>query len=202
MEQEANEDPLDETQRRSKLHRVLTAVVPGLIVLALLAFGLTRPADDRKADDRLTYDLPVLSGDGTLSNEDLEGEPVVLNFWASWCIPCREETPVFQKMWDRYRADGLQIVGVNTLDSTLGAEEFVEDFGVTYPILRDADLELHDQLAIAGLPQTVFIDSDGRTVATEAGTKVGSSDEGVFLGPISESELDARIRDLLEDRRQ
>ena len=198
MEREEPRDDLDETEPRSKLHRALTAAVPALIVVALLAYGLLKPADEPVSDDRLTYELPLLSGDGVMSNEDLEGSPVVLNFWASWCVPCREETPVFQKMWERYRDDGLQIVGVNTLDNTQGAKEFVDEFGITYPILRDEDLELHDQLALAGLPQTIFIDADGRSVATEAGRRVGGNDQGIFLGPISEDELEERIRGLRE----
>ena len=192
-----------EPERRSRLHRVLTVAIPALVIVGLLAYGLLRPAPEGPGGAP-EFELTRLDGE-TLSDDDLRGRPVVLNFWASWCIPCREEMPAFQKMWERYRDDGLQIVGVNVQDSREAAAQFVDQLGVTYPNVFDGDEELARKLDVLGLPQTFFITSDyelqgaGSRPTTQVIEEPSGPDGTMVFGAISEKDLEERIRALLEN---
>ncbi len=99
---------------------------------------------------------PLLSG-GELSTADLRGSVVVLNVWASWCAPCRAESPDLQAVWDATRDGGVQFVGINTRDSEAAAAAFVGNYGLTYPHLLDPDgrtqLLFRDSLPPAGDPE-------------------------------------------------
>ena len=95
--------------------------------------------------------------------EDLRGTPVVVNLWASWCEPCEREMPMLAQA---ARADpDVQFLGVDTLDSREGAEEFIAEFGVPFPSLFDPDGVIRTDLDSFGLPVTVFFDADGNQVA-------------------------------------
>jgi peroxiredoxin len=103
-----------------------------------------------------------LRGD-TVPLSSFRGAPVLLNLWATWCAPCRRETPYLQSLHDAWQGKGLEVVGV-TLDSR-GFEpeihEFIEEFGVTYTILRDPDMVSMDRYAVLGLPATFLVDREG-----------------------------------------
>lgn len=171
-------------------------VVPGLVLVGLLAWGFLTPGSQpqQRAPD---FELQLLGG-GTMSSDDLRGRPVVLNFWASWCIPCREEMPAFERMWDRYRDDGIQIIGVNLQDSVAGARGFVDEIGVTYPIALDSKGSLAADLGVRGLPQTFFIDEDFRFEKISAGQVVEGRGDRVVFGAIDEETLERKILELLE----
>jgi len=170
-------------------------VVPALVLVGLLAWGFLTPGAEpqRRAPD---FELRLLGG-GTLSSDDLKGQPVVLNFWASWCIPCREEMPAFERMWDRYQAEGVRIIGVNLQDSEQGAQQFVDEVDVTYPIALDSDGALASDLGVRGLPQTFFIGEDFRFEKISAGEAVDGKGDRVVFGAIDEATLEEKIRELL-----
>jgi len=194
--------PPDELEEypRPKLRRFF--LLPIAIVVGFAAlWAVLQPADEKATEQLPEFELRVLDG-GTMASTDLDGQPVVLNLWASWCGPCREEAPTFERLWRRYRDDGLQVIGVNTRDHDDTARAFAEEYGITYPILRDPDQELVGQLEeISGirgaLPQTFFVGSDGSLIGTESGSQVGSQGSTVVLGAISEEELEAQIQELL-----
>jgi peroxiredoxin len=132
---------------------------------ALPAVGeLNRPAPD------LT--LPTLDG-GSVRLADLRGNVVLVNFWGTWCEPCKEETPALQAAYQRLQSEGLVIVGVNlrrqeTSDDAV--REFVQQYGVTYPIALDVDGEAARLFQISPIPVSYFIDPDGAIRYVRIGT--------------------------------
>jgi cytochrome c biogenesis protein CcmG/thiol:disulfide interchange protein DsbE len=177
-------------ERSRKGTRRALVFLPGVLLAGLLAYGLFAPARDKAADDKpsaTSFDLPLLSGSGSVASADLRGKPVVLNFWASWCIPCKEEMPAFEDVWKQYR-DRVTIVGVNVQDSPVAAKEFAETVGVTYPLVTDPGDELSNDLHVVGLPQTFFLDSELNLTGNDR-----------QLGAISADKLAARIEKLIEE---
>lgn len=171
-------------------------IVPALVLVGLLGWGFLIPGSEppQRAPD---FELQLLGG-GTVSSDDLKGRPVVLNFWASWCIPCREEMPAFERMWARYRDEGVRIIGVNLQDSEAGARDFVEDVDVTYPIALDPKGSLASDLGVRGLPQTFFIDEDFRFEKISATEAVEGGGDRVVFGAIDEETLEQKILELLD----
>lgn len=106
--------------------------------------------------------LPCLGGGRPVNLSALGGTPMVLNVWAQWCGPCREEIPLFQRLHEQ--SDGrLQVIGVDVEDPQEGmALAFAAEVGMTYPQLQDLDRELLDALQIRGVPLTLFVGADGR----------------------------------------
>jgi cytochrome c biogenesis protein CcmG/thiol:disulfide interchange protein DsbE len=147
-------------------------------LVALLAYGLVEGEPDRGAEDALAggerepapeLELPRLSGGGTVSLADYRGKVVVLNFWASWCEPCREESPLLERWHRRMRGRDATVLGVDALDVTDDALAFIDDYGLTYPMLRDGGGETREAFGIAGFPETFVIDRQGRIAAVQRG---------------------------------
>jgi peroxiredoxin len=104
----------------------------------------------------------LISGD-TVSSESFGGRPVVVNLWATWCPPCREETPYLQSVYERHREEGLQMVGI-TVDGRSAADaarEFLDESEVTYLQLHDPSMRILDVFKVIGLPATYVFDADG-----------------------------------------
>ena len=110
------------------------------------------------------FDLDRLDG-GTLSSDDLDGKVQVINFWASWCEPCRDEAPLLEQTWRDLRKRGVVVVGVDHQDAAPFAREFARKYRMTYPLVRDPDDKLYDTYGATGVPESFFIGRDGRVVA-------------------------------------
>jgi peroxiredoxin len=107
-------------------------------------------------------DFTLRSLDGeVVSLGDFRGQTVVLNFWATWCGPCRREFPEFVEAYERNKDRGLVILAVNLRENTQSVREFASDFGATFPVLLDADGSVASQYRLRGLPVTWFIDAQG-----------------------------------------
>lgn len=104
--------------------------------------------------------LPTFDG-RRVSLTDFRGHPVVLNFWASWCIPCAEEAPILEAMWHEFRGRGVVVVGVDTQDLEPPARRFLARHGITYMNVRDPDGSLARLFGTTGVPETFFAGSDG-----------------------------------------
>ncbi len=147
---------------------------PALFGRAPAAPLVGRPAPD--------FTLPVLSGGprgggGRLSLHSLRGRPVVLNFWASWCAPCREETPLLARLSRTYGPRGVAFVGVDVEDNAADARRFIGRNHVGYTVVASADEKVTASYAVPGLPTTVFIDRSGVIRDRQVGGFVGRDGE-------------------------
>ena len=110
------------------------------------------------------FELPRLDGTGSVSLASLRGKAVVLNFWASWCGPCRDEVPTLERAWKRYRSRGLVMLGIDQQDLASDARTFASKYGMTYPIVKDRRGRVVARYGLTGVPETFFIDRRGRVV--------------------------------------
>ncbi len=129
------------------------------------------------------FSLERLDGKGELELESLRGKAVVLNFWASWCGPCRDELPVLEDAWQRWRDKGVVFVGIDIRDLRSDARRFLTRFGVTYPNVYDGKGSTVGRYGTTGVPETYFVDAQGRVVYRIAGPveEPDDLDEGVEL---------------------
>jgi cytochrome c biogenesis protein CcmG/thiol:disulfide interchange protein DsbE len=190
--------PRDELEPSHAVHtrkRILIASVVLVAVGAVLAFGLQRAPTARLAPD---FSLPRLDGTGSISSRELEGKPLVVNFFASWCVPCREEAPLLERAWQRYKDRGVHFIGVDVTDTPSSARDFLRRYGITYPVVTDYSLNYAQKMKVPGLPITYFIGRDGRFLSTVAGKRVGVQHSGTtVLGAISASELRKGTEEIL-----
>ena len=115
-----------------------------------------------------SFDLETLDG-SRLALGDLRGSSVVLNFWASWCIPCREEAPLLTAADATYGPRGVRIIGVVYQDSADNARDFMRRYGQAYPALLDPDGRTAIDYAVFGIPETFFIDAAGVVRSRQVG---------------------------------
>jgi cytochrome c biogenesis protein CcmG/thiol:disulfide interchange protein DsbE len=141
-----------------------------------LARGKTPPAPG--------FNLPRLTGEGKVSLDSYRGKAVVVNFWASWCVPCKTEAPLLENAWREYRGRGLVVVGVNSQDLSSDARRFAQRVGWTYPLVRDGPGEILGPYAVAAFPETFFVDRSGKLVAR-------------IDGEVTEATLEANIEKAL-----
>ena len=125
----------------------------------------------------------------TIRLSDLRGKPVMVNFWASWCAPCKAEMPAMQKVHEAYSAQGFTILAVNTTfqDDPMVADAFVTERGLTFPVLYDMDGAVSSQYQVRSMPSTFFIDREG------------TIQKVVYGGPMPEALLRAEIERLLAE---
>ena len=174
----------------------LAVVVAASALLALLAYGVWTAEPDRGVEEALARGerepapvtrLPRLEGGGTASVADYKGQVVVLNVWASWCKPCREESPLLQRWHERLKRRGATVLGIDVLDVAADARRFVREYGLTYPMLRDRDGTALKDLGVIAYPETFVLDYRGRIAASAR-------------GPVDDRFLERTVLPLLEER--
>jgi cytochrome c biogenesis protein CcmG/thiol:disulfide interchange protein DsbE len=187
-----------------RLPRLLLFAAAALF-LALLAYGLTTTGRDDAIDQRLAdgrsapapgFSLEVLERgslptrlgsrlapalrDGKLGLKELRGTPFVLNFWASWCSPCREEAPLLEKGWQRSGRRGVLFVGLDMQDVRDDARGFIRKQKTTYLAIRDSGKDTAKHYGATGIPETYFVSARGQVVAH-------------VIGVVSRAQLDSGI---------
>jgi thiol-disulfide isomerase/thioredoxin len=160
-----------------------------LAVIGLLGYGLLSKAEGslQVGEPAPDKELPTLDGSGSGSIADHRGKWVLVNFWASWCDPCRDEAPALQALYERHRDRGFTVLGIDLDDATDDARAFVEEFGLTYPQLRDGDGdERRDAYAMTGFPESFLVDPQGEIAL-------------IRRGPVDEEYLTRHVEPLIRD---
>jgi cytochrome c biogenesis protein CcmG, thiol:disulfide interchange protein DsbE len=181
--------------RRLKLAGQVLAIVLVAGLVGLFAWQLTTDDGRQIASDVRAgrtppaplFTLPSLAGQGEVALSSFRDKVVVLNFWASWCVPCKKETPRLQELWERHRRDGLVVLGVDTLDFDGDGRRFLRRYGVTYPNVHDGRGTVLNDYGGTPLPKTFFV-RDGKIV-------------GYIFGEAREEELADAIGRALRGRR-
>jgi cytochrome c biogenesis protein CcmG, thiol:disulfide interchange protein DsbE len=142
-------------------------------LLVLLGIQLVSSGSGQRLDSALAagkspiapdFSLQRLNGDGPLRLRSLRGKAVVVNFWASWCKPCKEEAPLLSTVAEQYRSVGLVVVGVDAQDFRSDARRFIKRYGLTYPVVHDGGTSTLTHYDVIGFPETWFIDRAGHVV--------------------------------------
>ena len=120
------------------------------------------------------FSLKTLDGQ-TVSLHDYQGKAVMVNFWATWCPPCRSEMPDMQNLYSELKGKGVEILAVNVQEARPPIEKFVTQFGLTFPILLDVSGDVVQQYGVQALPTSYFIDREGRISAFNFGALNGSA---------------------------
>ena len=174
------------------------ALLAAALFVALLVYGVVTRSPDRSLDESLAagqavrppgFRLDVLErgelgplrprvgrafSDGRLDLTELEGTPVVLNFWASWCDPCREEAPLLERVWKEERDRGeVLFLGLDQQDLSEDGRAFMREFGMSYPVVRDGSNGTARDWGVTGLPETWFVSAEGKVT----GHVIGVIDE-------------------------
>ena len=137
-----------------------------LALCLLFALGCGLPASQGRVGEKAPdYATTALNGD-SLHLTQLRGQVVLLNVWATWCIPCRKEMPELQALHQKFAGQGLQVLGVSTDDGNADGDvrDFVKEFGISYTILRDPGENVSSAFFIPGVPASFLIDRSGTIV--------------------------------------
>ena len=156
-----------------------------VLFVGILAFRLWDTNTTEQRADGIAPDFTFTTFEGeTISLADLRGKGVVLNFWASWCDPCREEADLLESAWRRERENGIVFIGLDYLDQEPAAKAYLEEFNVTYPNGPDLQSQAARRYGIKGVPETYFIDPDGRIVQAVIGPVTNPAQLDSFLTKI------------------
>ena len=180
-------DSLVETLPHTRQFNVMRLIAFGavIVVIALFVVGMVnRSAQQVERGAAPQFSIPLFGG-GTFSLAEQRGKVVVVNFWASWCVPCRDEAPVLESTWRKYKDRGVVFVGVDYVDTEKEALAFLKEFDITYPNGPDIGTEASHVYRIQGVPETYFVGKDGQLY-------------GNYIGPIDVPTLSARIEEVLK----
>ena len=164
---------------KSNSKTILFALLLGLSLPALPSTSLA--ADIVPGATAPAFQLASSAGK-PVSLADLKGQVVLINFWASWCGPCRQEMPILDQLYRSYQAAGFTLVGVNVEPSSGDAAKFLKSTPVSFPILFDPDSKVSKLYEVSGMPSTVIVDRTGKVRYVHHGYKPG--DEGDYLNQI------------------
>jgi cytochrome c biogenesis protein CcmG/thiol:disulfide interchange protein DsbE len=161
--------------------RLIFIAIP-LIFVVMLALRLyqTNNSEQRAAGLAPTLEFTTFEGE-TINLDDLRGQGVVINFWASWCEPCRDEAALLESTWRREKDNGILFLGLDYLDQEPAAKAYLAEFNVTYPNGPDLRSQAARRYGIKGVPETFFVDANGEIT-------------DIVIGPIpNQAKMDAYL---------
>ena len=170
---------------RAFLAFLAVAAVIGLLGFGLLSKGEAQISVGDPVPDR---ELPALRGGGSGEISDYRGDWVLVNLWASWCLPCREEAPALERFWRSHRDGKVTVLGINVQDNSEDAIAFAGQYRLTYPQLRSVGDERSSAFGSTGVPENFLVDPRGRLALNRR-------------GPVDESFLREEVVPLIERRR-
>lgn len=169
----------DSPAKRGGFARLFILII-AVAFVALLAYGLISGGDQR-VEAGMAPGFTLTDFDGTTWNSDeLRGQVVVVNFWATWCLSCKDEAVDLEMAWRDYRDKGVLFLGVDYLDQEPRNLEYIEQYGITYPNGPDIQGRIYNAYGVQGLPETFVITPDGEI-------------SEVFIGAVTQQQLSAAI---------
>jgi peroxiredoxin len=152
-------------------------------LFGLLVWKLTHPVKPAKVGGPVpNFALQRLEGSGTVSLRSLRGKPTVINFFASWCEPCKAESKVIEDAWRQYKPKGVVFVGVDYHDVTSDGRAFLRAHDITYPTVQDGSGMVGDKYGLTAVPETYFVDAQGRLVGSHIVGTVANQQDKFFAG--------------------
>ena len=170
------------------MDRIIGNAFRKIFVIALAAVALTPAIAGDGKGPAPDFKLPVRSGQA-MALSDLKGQVVLINFWASWCGPCRKEMPVLDQLYQRYKPLGFTLLGVNVEEDSTAAESWLKDTPVSFPILFDRKNSVSKLYDVTAMPSTVLVDRQGHVRYLHFG-----------YNPGTENEYQDQIRGLVRER--
>lgn len=158
----------------------IVAVLLGFVVLLAARLVQTNTAEQRAAGEAPSFEFTTFEGE-TISLESLRGKGVVLNFWASWCDPCRDEAALLESTWQREKDNGIMFIGLDYFDQEPAAKAYLAEFNITYPNGPDLQSKAARRYAIKGVPETFFIDPEGKVAKVVIGPITGQAQMDAYL---------------------
>jgi peroxiredoxin len=166
------------------MKRIFLYISPAVILIPLLIIscdqGNSEQGTGSGGNPAENFTLETVDGGSKISLRDFMGKPVVLNFWATWCGPCKEELPLFERMWNKFKDEDVVFIGVNVMDDRKNASEFIKNTGITYTNLYDQPGEVSSKYKVVALPVTFFINKEGEIAVKNYGPFVGKDGEKKF----------------------
>ena len=141
------------------MFRVIKIILPIVLLVSGCSVG-SEPSGARVGEPAPDFQLENLAGQ-SISISDLQGKPVLLNFWATWCPPCRAEMPYLQQIYEEWSDKGLVLLAIDIGEGPSQIKEFLETNNLSLPVLLDSDKSVAQRYNITGIPTTFFIDKDG-----------------------------------------
>lgn len=180
-------EPVDTMPAPTRAVRLWQVIFVAILVafIGVLAFRLWDTNVNEQRADGLAPDFTFTTFEGqTISLADLRGKGVVLNFWASWCDPCREEAALLESAWRREKENGIVFIGLDYLDQEPAAKAYLAEYDISYPNGPDLQSQAARRYGIKGVPETYFIAPDGTIVQTVIGPITNPAQLDTFLAMI------------------